>query len=104
MTTIAGIPNQYGFSGDGGQATNAKLYSPTGLYFDELSGSLYIADDCTCGQGWIQVDCSITHCFGFTSNLPDRVCSGRGKCVKPDECHCNPDAEDTSANDPGLNL
>ncbi len=44
ITTIAGTPNQYGFSGDGGPATNAKLNSPRGLYFDELSGSLYIAD------------------------------------------------------------
>ncbi len=44
ITTIAGIPNQDGFSGDGGSATSAELNAPMGLYFDELSGSLYIAD------------------------------------------------------------
>ncbi len=44
ITTIAGIPSQSGFSGDGGLATSAKLNAPNGLYFDELSGSLYIAD------------------------------------------------------------
>ncbi len=44
ITTIAGIPHQRGSTGDGGPAVNAKFYFPTGLYFDELSGSLYIAD------------------------------------------------------------
>ncbi len=44
ITTIAGIPNQYGSSGDGGPATSAKLYEPSDIYFDESSGSLYIAD------------------------------------------------------------
>ena len=44
ITTIAGIPRKGGFSGDGGQATSAKLNNPSGVYFDEKSGSLYIAD------------------------------------------------------------
>ncbi len=51
-------------------------------------GTCIGADECQCDSGWMGMDCSITHCFGFTSNLPG-VCSGKGKCVKPDECHCN---------------
>ncbi len=46
------------------------------------------SDVCTCDQGWMGIDCSITHCFGFTSNLPDLVCSGRGKCVQHNKCRC----------------
>lgn len=43
ITTIAGTPQTHGFSGDGGAATAAELYSPAGLTFDG-SGNLYIAD------------------------------------------------------------
>ncbi len=53
-------------------------------------GSCTGIDQCKCREGWMGIDCSITHCFGVTSNLPDLVCSGKGTCVKPDECHCNP--------------
>ena len=35
-----------GYSGDGGQATSAELYSPRGLAFD-AQGNLYIADEST---------------------------------------------------------
>jgi len=34
---------EYGYSGDGGPATQAKLYDPCGLEVDP-SGNLYIAD------------------------------------------------------------
>ena len=42
MTTVAGtgVPS---FSGDGGAATNARIYSPEGVSLD-ASGNLYIAD------------------------------------------------------------
>ncbi|HEX7413107.1 MAG TPA: T9SS type A sorting domain-containing protein [Bacteroidia bacterium] len=43
ITTIAGNGAQ-GFSGDGGQATNAELNYPTGVYFD-TAGNMYITDD-----------------------------------------------------------
>ena len=46
ITTIAGSgtpPNNYGYSGDGGQATNAKLSEPSWSVIDNL-GNLYIDD------------------------------------------------------------
>ena len=42
ITTVAGNGST-GFSGDGGAATNAKLYTPVGLFIDP-TGNLYIAD------------------------------------------------------------
>ena len=51
-------------------------------------GSCTDVDQCKCDEGWMGIDCSITHCFGFTSNLPDRVCSGRGTCVQHNKCQC----------------
>ena len=42
ITTVAGTGFQ-GYSGDGGPATNAQLYLPTGVATDAL-GNLYIAD------------------------------------------------------------
>lgn len=41
-----------------------------------------------CKKGWMGSDCDITHCYGYTSNLPS-VCSGRGKCIAPNKCHCD---------------
>jgi hypothetical protein len=43
ITTIAGNGTT-GFSGDGGPATNAAMFSPTDLIFDS-AGDLYISDD-----------------------------------------------------------
>jgi sugar lactone lactonase YvrE len=43
ITTVAGIGGSNGFSGDGGQATSAKLNYPTDVCID-ASGNLYIAD------------------------------------------------------------
>jgi len=42
ITTVAGN-GIYGYSGDGGPATNAALYNPSGVAVDAL-GNLYIAD------------------------------------------------------------
>ena len=43
ISTIAGINEQAGYTGDGGPATRAQLNSPNGLALDS-SGNLYIAD------------------------------------------------------------
>jgi len=43
ITTIAGIPGQLGYSGDGGPATSAKLNYPEAVAEDG-AGNLYIAD------------------------------------------------------------
>jgi sugar lactone lactonase YvrE len=43
INTIAGIPGQGGYSGDGGPATNAKLYYP-GSVAEDGAGNIYIAD------------------------------------------------------------
>lgn len=41
--TVAGTGGQYGFSGDRGDATQARLYRPFGISFDR-DGNLFIAD------------------------------------------------------------
>ena len=45
ITTVAGNGTR-GYSGDGGAATSAELYSPTAVAVDvDVSGNIYIADD-----------------------------------------------------------
>jgi hypothetical protein len=43
ITTVAGVPQTVGYTGNGGRATSATLSAPQGLAFD-ASGNLYIAD------------------------------------------------------------
>ncbi len=43
ISTVVGVGTISGFSGDGGRATDARLYEPFGITFDGV-GNLYIAD------------------------------------------------------------
>ncbi len=43
ISTIAGIPGSFGFSGDGGPATSAQLGAPTGIAID-AAGNIYFSD------------------------------------------------------------
>ena len=45
VQTIAGIPTQSGYNGDGSFATYALLSSPSHVVFDRSSGYVYFADD-----------------------------------------------------------
>ena len=47
ITTIAGLPQISGYSGDGGPATSAMLYSPTATAVDP-AGNVFIADYNNC--------------------------------------------------------
>jgi len=49
ISTVAGTGGKFGFSGDGGAATSAKMMAPFGVALDS-SGNLYIADY----FGWIR--------------------------------------------------
>ena len=44
ITTIAGAPGHFGYTGDNGPAINATLFMPMGLAFDS-HGNLFIADN-----------------------------------------------------------
>jgi sugar lactone lactonase YvrE len=44
ISTVAGVPNESGYEGDGGEASAAKLFLPSGLFVDRATGRLYIAD------------------------------------------------------------
>ena len=44
ISKVAGVPQRPGFSGDGGPATSAMLYSPYGIAFG-AAGELFIADE-----------------------------------------------------------
>jgi sugar lactone lactonase YvrE len=47
ISTIAGSPGTFGYSGDGGPATGAKLFFPEGVALDS-SGNIFIADTNNC--------------------------------------------------------
>lgn len=44
VTTIAGIPASFGFSGDGGAPATAQLFNPAGVALDAAAANLYVAD------------------------------------------------------------
>jgi sugar lactone lactonase YvrE len=44
ISTVAGLPGVYGYTGDGGLATAAQINGPYGIYFDG-SGNFYFSDE-----------------------------------------------------------
>ena len=66
ITTVAGIPQSQGFSGDGGPATSAKLFLPEGVALD-ADGNLYIADT---GNGAIREVDAVTHQINTVAGVP----------------------------------
>jgi sugar lactone lactonase YvrE len=77
ISTIAGFgqgsgSGGAGYSGDGGPADKARLFSPTALRFD-LQGALYISDT---GNGKIRVirDGTITTLNADELNTPQKIC------------------------------
>lgn len=53
VTTIAGIPQQFGYYGDGGPATQALLNFPRGIAVDS-SGNVYVSDNINYIVRWMQ--------------------------------------------------
>ncbi len=66
ITTVAGTPQSQGYSGDGGQATSAKLFLPEGIALD-ASGNLYIADT---GNGVIREVVAATGYITTVAGVP----------------------------------
>lgn len=77
ITTIAGT-GSYGYSGDGGPATSARLNWPTGLAVDH-SGTIYVADTSNDAvrkidsSGTITTVTSLTRPVGLAVDSSDRV-------------------------------
>ncbi|HEV2068166.1 MAG TPA: SMP-30/gluconolactonase/LRE family protein, partial [Acidimicrobiales bacterium] len=67
ITTVAGTTS--GFSGDGGPATAAPLYAPSGIAFDP-SGNLYIADAFNHRVRKVDADGIITTVAGTGERFP----------------------------------
>ncbi len=71
-----------------------KLYFTCfGMDSDHVSacsghGECIALNNCTCDDGWIGANCSMTPCFGIASS-DTSVCSGHGSCVGIDQCQCD---------------
>jgi len=106
ISTVAGNGTA-GYSGDGGAATAAQLYYPTGVAVDS-TGNIYIADNSSnrirkvydvpvcaggCGHGQCVSD-NVCECdSGYTGSVCDQpVCSSpcvNGACTAPNTCSCD---------------
>ena len=54
------------------------------------NGICNVNGTCSCYSGYSGVNCEIFTCFGKMNNDTLNVCNGRGNCVAPDTCQCNP--------------
>jgi uncharacterized protein (TIGR03437 family) len=80
--TIAGIPGVTGASGDGGLASKASVFGPTGVAVDH-SGNLYIVDTFAAKIRRISTDGIITTIAGAGKNSDDGVLSVPSRLVQP---------------------
>jgi len=93
INTIAGIGQRPGYSGDGGPATSAQLYYPSGVAVD-AAGNVFIADT---------TNCRIREVFAATGVI--NTVAGTGSCTftgdgpATEEAVNNPDGVRVDAND-----
>jgi len=93
INTIAGIGQRPGYSGDGGPATSAQLYYPSGVSVD-AAGNVFIADTS---------NCRIREVFAATGVI--NTVAGTGSCTftgdgpATEEAVNNPDGVRVDAND-----
>jgi uncharacterized repeat protein (TIGR03803 family) len=71
ITTVAGVGGSNGHGGDGGPATSAKLYNPSGVALD-ASGDIFIADQ---ENGEIRL---VNHSTGYISTVAGMYNGGNG--------------------------
>ncbi|EFC36088.1 predicted protein [Naegleria gruberi] len=89
ISTIAGQMTK-GSDGDGGLATASQMNSPRGVFFDDVTGSLFVADTNNHkirkidNFGVISTDFD---CFGIKKSNSS-VCSSLGTCSSPNNCTC----------------
>lgn len=81
ITTVAGTGSA-GFSGDGGQATLARLNNPYGVEVDP-AGNLYIADSLNNRVRKVSSDGVITTMAGGSQNLADGVPATQARLSTP---------------------
>ena len=73
ITTVAGVAAYGpGYGGDGGPATSAQLYYPTGIAVDASNGNLYIADTAN------NVVRMVTKSTGIISTIAGNAAMGSG--------------------------
>jgi hypothetical protein len=80
ISTVAGVGGTYGYSGDDGAATSAKLYYPFGVAVDS-AGNLYIADSENgvirkVNAGGIISTVAGNGTGGYSGDSPIRHCAG----------------------------
>lgn len=93
ITTIAGLPNRAGYSGDGGPATAAQMNQPTAIAVDP-AGNIFIADYYNCRVREVNAITQI-----MTTAAGNGTCSFTGDGVATENGVGYPQGVDVDAND-----